>query len=242
MLKMIAVKNGFIANWKNDTPEENELALLADTSEEAKERYCEYYHSLDEKYYNKGVEMARKAIRERNLPQIKDGTLTEEWMITDMIYSLHRFGHALEEYLDYRLYLKTPAGKDEFISDKMRWEYYFEMNSEEGIALLNDKGRTSEVFKKYFKRDAVAVYSPEDKQKFLDFISKHPKFICKPNNDSGGRGVHIEELSNQTPETMFDRLIGGGKFIAEEIIRQSDDMASLHPSSINTIRVPAIRC
>ena len=42
---------------------------------------------------------------------------------------------------------------------------------------------------------------------------------------------------------LYENLMNDykGGFVAEELIRQSEEMAKFHPSSVNTIRVPTIR-
>ena len=40
-----------------------------------------------------------------------------------------------------------------------------------------------------------------------------------------------------TLEYLFDEIIAQGAFVVEELIEQSEEMASLHPESINSVRV-----
>lgn len=41
-----------------------------------------------------------------------------------MVYSLHRFGCMFDEYFMFDFEHLTAAGRETFITDKKRWEYY----------------------------------------------------------------------------------------------------------------------
>lgn len=231
---MIAIDNGMIARWKIDTPFENYLAQKADNSEIWKNIYCFYYRVFDCKYYKKGVEIIKKLVEAKGVKLSKP-------LLRDMIYSLHRFGFSFDEYFSLSLYAKNAQGRSEFISDKIRYEYYCMLNSKEGIKLLSDKGKTYEILKDAFKRDCVAVYSEKDLEAFDDFVKKHNKFIYKPMTLDCGRGIKIIDVLNNG-DCTFEKLMSSGPFILEELVVQSKELAAFHSSSVNTVRVPTVRC
>ncbi len=237
---MIAIDKGNIARWKIDTPFENWLSRRADNSNLFKTLYCTYYSVFDKKYYKNGIAMAEKVYNTYNGQELFGNN--KKAVIKDMIYCLHRFGFSFNEYFLYELYKKNTMGRDEFVADKMRYEYYCIMNTDEGKKLLRDKGKTYELFKPYFKRECLKVYSVEDRQSFLDYVKKHDRFIYKPIGEDCGRGVRIITSLEHEPEKLFDGLLASGHFILEELICQSDEMAKFHKSSINTVRVVTINC
>lgn len=80
------------------------------------------------------------------------------------------------------------------------------------------------------------------------FVNMHNRFIVKPVAGSCGRGVKIYDISDYTcSDELVKELVDGycrgwnGGFIAEEVIEQDEQMASLHPSSVNTVRFPTIK-
>jgi glutathione synthase/RimK-type ligase-like ATP-grasp enzyme len=86
------------------------------------------------------------------------------------------------------------------------------------------------------------VSSEDDKETFLNFARNHKKFIVKPYNSSGGRGVCIKNMEETDPEECFNEFISqGGAVVCEELIEQSQKMSVFHPSSVNTLRLPTIR-
>ena len=80
------------------------------------------------------------------------------------------------------------------------------------------------------------------------FIDKHNRFIVKPVAGSCGKGVKIynasdfANVSDLIKELLDSYCVGwNGGFIAEEVIVQDKQMASLHPKSVNTVRLTTIK-
>ena len=74
---------------------------------------------------------------------------------------------------------------------------------------------------------------------YNELINSKKRLIIKPLNGSFGRGIKIV-----TPEDgdadMLLKLYPGG-FIAEEVIQQDEQMAQLHPESVNTLRIHTLQ-
>ncbi len=106
--------------------------------------------------------------------------------------------------------------------------------------LLKDKSRFYERFKEFFNRDACAIRTEADRDAFLQFSKKHPKFIAKKIKGSHGHGTELIELERITDsaEDVFTRLLSLGEYFCEELIIQHEALASFNPSSVNTLRVP----
>lgn len=228
---MIAIEKGKIARWKIDTPFENWLGKKAENSEFYKKLYCGYYRIFDREYYKKGVKMAKDILTKWKVD-------IDDSIIRDMIFCLHRYGFTFYEYFVLGICNKNSKGREEYIADKMRYEYYYMMNSEKGNKLLRDKGKTYELFQKYFKRKCAPIYDEKDESKFNEFVSQVNKFIYKPIGKDCGKGVQIL----LSAECNFNELIKSGPFIVEELINQSEIMASFHKESVNTIRIPTVLC
>ncbi len=78
-------------------------------------------------------------------------------------------------------------------------------------------------------------------QEAIDVCTKYDSFIIKPSIDSGGgRGVQKIKLESKesrknTIKELF--LTYGSDFIVQEVIEQNEIMASLNPTSINSMRI-----
>ena len=238
-MKMIKSTDG-ISPWKIDNPVERVLSNKAVNSFFWKKIYVQFYKMFDREYFEKGLTYIDK-----NIAMFK-GEVTPDVRkryITDMVYSLHRHGCMFDEYFLYNFPNLSEDGRQTFITDKIRWSYYRRMNSDEENAIFNDKKKAFDKFGKYYKRDLILITDESDKEMFLEFVHEHKTFIIKPYNSSGGRGVCMKTVSNDTEaEDCFNELItNDGGTICEEVIKQSDKMASIHPSSVNTVRFTTIK-
>lgn len=226
------------ASWKIDSEEEQRLAALADSNEDAKKDYVEFYRKSAPEYYEKGLQMIEKTLK------IFCGSLTEEQhdrYVYDMIYSLHRFGCMYDEYFLLGFEYLNVRGREQFVTDKNRWEYYYQMNGTEKDYLFKSKSLTYNLFRKYYRRDLLELNSADDFHAFCAFRGAHPSFIVKPATGSGGRGIYIEHKSDCTDREVFDTIMEKGPAVIEEIIVQAPEMEALHPGSLNTVRIPTIK-
>ena len=222
-----------IAEWKIESDEECQLAQKADISFLERKEYCDFYRKKDREYYDKGVLMAKDVINRHEGYKLG---IAEEDLIVDMIYCLHRFGFTYDEYFWFKLYNISTYGREGFISDKMRYEYYLDLNTDEGLKLLRDKWRTYERLKDFYKRDCCAVYSSEDERKFSEFTKKHKQFFYKPLSSDSAKNCQKMDSS----DVAFGTLISKGPFIVEELIQQCGDFADFYPDAVNILRIPVL--
>ena len=120
------------------------------------------------------------------------------------------------------------------------------VNDEKDSSIYYYKWNTYSRFKKYYKRDVVQVKCLEDLQSkdFIAFVDRHHRFILKPESKSCGRGIRIintvsVEDAKQKLEAAYRK--GDTRFVLEELVVQSEEMARLHPESVNTVRFPTFR-
>ena len=74
-------------------------------------------------------------------------------------------------------------------------------------------------------------------QEFLQFIEKHPTFMCKPLDGLGGKGVSKESVSDiENKKAYFDNMIEKHLFL-EEVVVQHEDLNKLCSKSVNTMRI-----
>lgn len=237
-MKKIKSNDG-IAGWKIDSPIERILEKVADQSAFGKKLYVNFYRIFDRDYFEKGLKFI-----DRNIA-IFVGEVTEEQRkqyIYDMVYSLHRFGCMFDEYFLYDFAHLNTKGRESFITDKIRWDYYSRMNLDENKELFNNKRKAYEQFRPFYKRELIEVLGDSDKQKFIDFVQRHPRFIVKPIDGSGGKGVFIASAEQYVNvDALFEEVRKNSPAVVEELLCQSKEMAALHSSSLNTVRVYTVK-
>lgn len=123
---------------------------------------------------------------------------------------------------------------------------FLQANSKEWLFLLGNKGKCYETFKIFYGRDVLVVQKEAlggegVVSDIACFVEKHPVFIVKPLSSAGGIGVKMMDVVSSERDylhELFDNYPDG--FIMEERISQVEEMAKLHRSSVNTIRIQTI--
>lgn len=167
-------------------------------------------------------------------------------VVADMMTEAKKYNVGFDEYVMYHFRERDFDDRRLFIPTRERALYCERLNNPKNQMIFDDKGKTYEVFKQYFKRDLTEVVGWDSKAtvSFEDFVNKHPRFIIKPFNGGNGRGIKIVDVSE---EGGFGQLCAKLKkeypsgFVAEELIVQCKELAAVHPESVNTLRVFTVR-
>lgn len=228
-----------IAQWKIDSPLERWLGRRADHSGFWKGIYVFYYRLCDPGYYKNGIRMIEACLERHGKGDITSSK--KKLYARDMVYSLHRFGFMFDEYFWYDLEHRNASGRREFISDKVRYSIYDDLNLDSAHELLTDKWKTYLLFREYFGREVLLVNGHSDKHSFVEFCKAHPKFLVKPLGGNCGKGVELCNVKADSDALdTFESLRGGVPFVMEELINQAPEMAAFHCQSVNTVRMPTI--
>lgn len=159
----------------------------------------------------------------------------------DMVFCFFAYGFQPDEYLFFALKDKSMAERKKYVSDIDRNIYFMQMNDIcEGEVFLN-KSRTYHFYQEYYKRDALAVDQKTTYKDFASFVREHPVFVRKRVDLSKGDGVelvNVHEIGVPLKQ-YFEDLKATDIFQLEEKIEQSQTMAALNESSVNTIRCNA---
>ena len=148
------------------------------------------------------------------------------------------YGFSGEEFRCYGFAEKDRQERLCYLSDRESVLLSYLVNDLDAMGIFSDKGKTFRQFGEAYGREVVCVAGPEDREAFESFVCRHPVFTAKPAFGSCGRGVRqIDASESDGLQALFDHLISEGKTLLEETIRQSGDMASFHPASVNTVRV-----
>lgn len=156
----------------------------------------------------------------------------------DMLFCYYSFGFTPHEYACYRFDSKNDAERKKYASDRQSVGYGYKFNDPDFFHIFMNKSETYSVLKSYYRRDGVKIASENDYESFVRFINKHPVFVKKDNDESCGRGVELVDTLKQNialEDLFYSYLKSGVKFL-EEVVRQGDEMATLNPSSVNTVR------
>ena len=157
----------------------------------------------------------------------------------DIMMSDRLLGFFPSEYLVFDFLHKDIPERREYISSRQRLKVIKTLNSEEGFDLLDSKYDSYLRLAPLYGREAVLLDSENGREKLADFCSRHDVFVKKSNYDSLGRGVQKVDLRDGASlESIYEEITKDGKMVTlEELIRASDDIRSLNPDSVNTVRI-----
>lgn len=189
---------------------------------------------------NKFREAANEAIAEHR-PSAMHGV--KHLVLMMKIYNCKvRFGIIPKEYFIYGFNMLSREGRSTFVTRSNKYKYYKKFNDRNYIDFLNQKTETYRIFGEFYGRDVVSLYDDRDFESFRVFLEKHPRFIYKPAQDYGGRGIKIYDRKNyESDEDLFEIIIFNGACVLEELIVQGKEIADIHPDSVNTVRIVTYR-
>lgn len=164
-----------------------------------------------------------------------EGVKTKKMFRKLMVYRYIYYLRASEYYLyDFE---KSKA-KDAFMTRQLTNRYYAVINTRKFRKILDKKNLSYKVLKKYYKRDLICIKEENDINNFYKFIRNKDKFILKPFSGHSGNGIEILKVSDfKSKKELFDYTLEKAPYVAEELIKQSNELGKFHINSVNTIRV-----
>lgn len=85
--------------------------------------------------------------------------------------------------------------------------YYARLNRKKDMLMFEDKYEAYKMFKPYYKREVIKLSSEEDYGLFLDFLTRHPKFVMKPLGLHDTAGVQlINSAEYENKKDLFQKF------------------------------------
>lgn len=126
-----------------------------------------FIKSLIESIIKKGIELIKKTVN-IFIGEVTDKQLKE--YTYDMVYSLHRFGCMFDEYFLMDFAKLNVKGREAFITDKIRWDYYSRMNLEENKEIFNNKKRLMKFLVIFIKESCWKLQMKAIKMNFISSL------------------------------------------------------------------------
>lgn len=157
-------------------------------------------------------------------------------LLVDTAWCVFRYGMALTDYLNFKLYKRTTAQRKEYFG-AMREEAFYDIVSpsayKKRFTIKPDFVRD---FSKYTKREIV-VPGQDDFDAFCGFLDRHPVFMSKPYDGLGGASVKKERAEDITDRQAYYDDAAKNRVFLEELVIQHPKMNELCPTSVNTLRI-----
>ena len=143
--------------------------------------------------------------------------------------------------------------KRQYITFRERFNYIDYLNKEEDMHLLRNKWHAYQLLKEAYRREVLLLEGERDFPAFETFCHRHPSFVLKPVGLGMSMGVRKVEVGDADLHTLFNELFAEtetlnshfssairGGMLVEEVIEQGEEMAVLHPASVNSVRMHTI--
>ena len=142
---------------------------------------------------------------------------------------------APKDYRHYRFHDRSRAGRNRFLTlyrrDTMTWQF-----NAGDCSLTFNKHQFNRHFSDFLGRQWL--YAPDaSDQQIEGFLCAQKQFIVKPCDLCGGSGVRKILSSDITDVKAFCESARKNCLMLEEVVEQHPDLGSIHPSSVNTVRI-----
>ena len=141
-----------------------------------------------------------------------------------------------KEFVMYKFYEVSPEDQKTYY---VAWYQKFLQKKygvdKEFVELLYDKERTNLYFSEYVRRP-WCVNTKVTKEEFAKIFENTSRIMYKPNDGHRGYGIEAFYINEDNIGEVYDKLATYPKGVVEEFIVQHPDMASLSPSSVNSLR------
>lgn len=161
-------------------------------------------------------------------------------ILVDFLICKKRYHVQFEEYRQYSFNKLRHDARKEYITEydviKVIPGMY---NNSDLRHILDSKVAFNSFFEDFLGR-AYCHVSEKEEQKFIDFVSMKEMVIVKPIDSWCGHGVTKFKIpaDREAQKALYEKLISNyGEFLVEECIIQHEQIGSLNPDSVNTIRV-----
>ena len=185
-------------------------------------------------------------------PDIAGGRSIED-MFAIATYDYWQYGIGTTEEFFNELLGASDKKKREYLTYRGRFLYIDYLNKKEDMHLLRNKWHAYQLLKDAYKREVLLLESEQDFPAFAAFCQRHPSFVVKPVGLGQSMGVRKVEVGDADLRALFNQLFTeietenghwnsgtDNGVLVEELIEQGEEMAVLHPASVNSVRMYTI--
>ena len=155
----------------------------------------------------------------------------------DILWCAARYGAGYYDYLMFGFYDMNGRERDTYLTRVRNKKVQEIMNDIAYSDEFDDKLRFNENFAEFLGRKTLngETATVADLTAFLD---GQDAIFAKINHGDCGRGVEKLYVKDfESPAAMLDYIQENKLVVLEQVLRQHEDMARLHPSSVNTMRI-----
>jgi len=161
-------------------------------------------------------------------------------ILFDMIYCGFRYQAGYMDYALFEMYSKNRKQRRSVMTRGKNNRYVSALNDRASRHIFDNKVEFHKAFADFTKRGWLDLTAASFDD-FDEFISKFGTIVAKPPEGIHGDGILCLRLVT-IPDTrvLFNELISDGQTLCEEFVVQHDELNSVYPKSVNTVRMVTI--
>ena len=157
-------------------------------------------------------------------------------LFLDIVYCGLKYQAGYMDYKLFEMYNLNSEQRKTIITRGINNQIVKKYNNPNYYKYFHNKLLFNNKFKKYLKRDYIEV-NDTNFNEFKDFALKHKEIVIKPVDGSCGKGIEIVKVNNKNVKEIYNDILNTKRYLIEEKATQLDELASIHKTSINTMRV-----
>ncbi len=164
------------------------------------------------------------------------------WLLFDMLRCAVRYNAGYVDYKIAQMYRLNHEQRKTQITRGISNNIVRRMNDKSYWHFFDNKAEFNTLFASQVRRDWLEI-SPNTTPEALEaFLASKDSVIAKPLEGSSGQGIERYEQKDWEGDIplFLKKLHEGSIGILEEIVKQHSKMASLCPTSVNTIRIATL--
>ena len=174
----------------------------------------------------------------RVLEKIKEKSgQSKVYTFFDILVCAAKYGAGYYDYLMFGFYDMNGRQRDTYLTRVRNKKIMDLMNDPAFSDEFDDKLRFNKTFAAYLGRKTLNGETTTEEE-LAEFLRGQEAIFAKINHGDCGRGVEKLYVKDfDSPAAMLAYIREHGLVVLEHVLPQHEDMARLHPSSVNTMRI-----
>lgn len=174
----------------------------------------------------------------RVLEKIKEKSgQSKVYTFFDILICAAKYGAGYYDYLMFGFYDMNGRQRDTYLTRVRNKKIMDLMNDPAFSDEFDDKLRFNKTFAAYLGRKTLNGETATEEE-LAEFLRGQEAIFAKINHGDCGRGVEKLYVKDfDSPADMLAYIREHGLVVLEHVLPQHEDMARLHPSSVNTMRI-----
>jgi len=162
------------------------------------------------------------------------------YLFFDMVYCGLRYQAGYVDYKLFEMYDLNRSQRKTIITRGINNSFVKKYNDKEASKYFHNKLLFNEKYGKYLNREYLKV-TTDNYDEFESFALKHKEIVIKPVDGTCGKGIEIVKVDKNNVKEIYENILETKRYLVEEKATQVKELAKLHPTSINTIRIVTLK-